>query len=371
MIVGIPKEIKAQENRVAAMPAGVKALKKAGHQILVEAGAGEGSGISDDEFQAAGAEICAGAAEIWRRSEMVIKVKEPLPPEYPFLHEGLVVFTFLHLAPSPELTNELLKSKVRAVAYETVMEPDGSLPMLAPMSAVAGRLAVQMGAHYLEKESGGRGVLLGGVPGAEPGRVVILGNGTVGRNAAEVAVGMGAKVTVLGRNSKKLAGLAEGFGVTINTMVSSQENIFKMIRSADLVVGAVLVPGGRAPVLVTREMLGSMRRGAVIVDVAIDQGGCCETSRPTTHKNPVYEEEGILHYCVANMPGAVPMTSTQALASATLPFALEIAGKGLRKAAFASRALRLGLNTWDGLLVSREVAQAQGRKWTDSEDVMQ
>jgi alanine dehydrogenase len=299
-----------------------------------------------------------------------MKVKEPLEQEYGYMREGLILFTYLHLAPLPELTQVLLDKKVTALAYETVSLDNESLPLLAPMSEVAGRMSIQVGAHYLEKEAGGRGVLLGGVAGVEPGHVVILGSGTVGTNAAQMAVGLGASVTVMGRNSSRLASLEKTFSGKIRTKLSSRENIAEEISRADLVIGAVLVPGAAAPKLITREMLSLMQKGSVLVDVSIDQGGCIETARPTTHSDPVYEVEGIIHYCVANMPGAVPRTSTFALTNVTLPFALAIAEKGLQKAVQDDLALKRGLNTYMGFLVNREVAIAQKRKFEELEKLL-
>jgi len=365
MIIGVPREIKEAENRVAMVPAGVDVLVAAGHRVYVEQGAGLGSGIMDDDFSEAGAHIVAGAEHVWLKAEIIVKVKEPLPPEYRFFRPGLVIFTYLHLATLRELTAKLLQSGVRAIGYETVQLADGSLPMLVPMSEVAGKLAVQAGARFLEKVNGGRGVLLGGVTGVAPGRVVILGSGTVGRNAAAVALGMGAMVTVVARNPEKMARLAKDIGGGIRTVTSGPENIVGEISTADLVIGAVLVPGDRAPLLVTREMLGDMLPGSVIVDVAIDQGGCFETSRPTTHRQPVFEEGGIIHYCVANMPGAVPRTATHALTAATLPFISAIAGHGVEGAIRKDPALLKGVNTWNGLMVNRQIAGAQGLEYND------
>ncbi len=365
MIIGVVKEIKEQENRVALMPAGVRALVAAGHRVLVEAGAGRGSGIGGTQYRAAGAETVEDAGEVWRRAELVVKVKEPLPPEYQYLREDLIIFTYLHLAPLPELTEKLLAAKVIAVAYETVQPADGSLPILAPMSEVAGRLAVQVGAHYLEMASGGRGILLGGVTGVEPGRVVILGGGTVGHNAAQIALGMGASVKVLGRTPEKLKRLKARLGGRIETGLSTPEQIAMDLGTVDLVVGAVLVPGGEAPKLVTRAMLAAMPRGAVIVDVAIDQGGCCETSHPTTHHEPVYEVDGIVHYCVANMPGAVPRTSTQALTHASFPYLKAIADQGIATASRHDPGLARGINIWRGVLTNKPVAEAQGKEWRE------
>jgi len=365
MIIGVPKEIKDKEFRVGLVPAGAQRLKESGHSVLIEAGAGTGSGISDRAFEAAGATLAADAAAIYGEADLVMKVKEPLEKEYVYLREGLTLFTYLHLAPLPKLTQVLLDKKVTAIAYETVSHDNEFLPLLAPMSEVAGRMSIQVGAHYLEKEEGGRGVLLGGVSGVEPGHVVILGSGTVGTNAAQMAVGLGAAVTVMGRNSARLAALEKTFSGKIRTRLSSRENIADEISRADLVIGAVLVPGAAAPKLITREMLTLMQKGAVLVDVSIDQGGCMETARATTHSDPVYEVDGIIHYCVANMPGAVPRTSTFALTNATLPYVLAIADKGFRKAVQEDQALKRGVNTYNGFLSNREVAQAQGREFQD------
>jgi alanine dehydrogenase len=363
MIIGIPREIKDKEFRVGMVPAGTQALVQAGHTVLVEQEAGLGSGVSDREYQEAGAIMAQSAEEVWARADLVMKVKEPLPPEYLLLRENLILFTYLHLAPLPELTEVLLARKIIGVAYETVQTDSGFLPLLAPMSQVAGRMAIQEGARFLAKEAGGRGVLLSGVPGVAPGHVSILGSGTVAVNSAQMAVGLGAETTILGRNLQRLAELDSLFRGRLRTLVSSRHNIEAELAKADLVVGAVLVPGGRAPRLIDREMLGRMRKGAVIVDVAIDQGGCAETSRPTTHSQPVYEVDGILHYCVTNMPGAVPRTSTFALTNATLPLALAMADKGLDQAAAQDPALARGVAVYKGRLVSRQVAEAQGRTW--------
>ena len=363
MIVGVPKEIKEKEFRVALTPAGAMALAQAGHTVLVEQGAGLGSGIADAEYSGAGAAMVATATEVWGRAEMVMKVKEPLPPEYPLLRPGLILYTYLHLAPLPELTQVLLDAQVTGVAYETVQLDNGALPLLAPMSQVAGRMAIQVGAHFLEKEAGGRGVLLAGVPGVAPGHVTILGSGTVAINAAQMAMGLGARVTMLGRNLRRLAELDDLFRGRLVTLASNRQAIEEELTKADLVVGAVLVPGAQAPKLISREMLGLMRPGAVIVDVAIDQGGCAETSRPTYHSDPVYTVDGIIHYCVANMPGAVPRTSTFALTNATLPYAMAMANKGFDRAVQEDRALLRGVNIHQGKLVSREVAQSQSREW--------
>lgn len=365
MIIGIPKEIKDKEFRVGIVPSGVTALTEAGHQVVIEAGAGVGSGITDDAYRAAGAELLPDGAAVYGRAAMVMKVKEPLPPEYPLLRDGQIIYTYLHLAPLPELTQVLLDKKVVGIAYETIQLADGSLPLLTPMSQVAGRMAVQVGAHFLEKEQGGRGVLLGGVPGVAPGRVVILGSGTVATHAAQMALGLGAQVTMLGRNAQRLAELDRAFDGRLVTETSSQHNIEVALATADVVVGGVLVAGGRAPKLITRSMLGVMPPGSVIVDVAIDQGGCTETSHPTTHSNPVFTVDGIIHYCVANMPGAVPRTSTFALTNATLPYAVQIANQGVEAAARQDQALMRGINVYKGTLTSREVAESQSRAWQE------
>ncbi len=370
MIIGVPREIKDKEFRVGAVPAGVRKLVDSGHSVLIESGAGLGSSISDQEFEAAGAKLFRDAATIYGAAELIIKVKEPMASEYAYLREGLMLFTYLHLAPLPELTQLLLQRKVTAIAYETVSRDNEFLPLLAPMSEVAGRMSIQVGAHYLEKEAGGRGILLGGVTGVEPGRVVILGSGTVGTNAAQMAAGLGASVTVMGRNSARLAALDKIFAGKIKTRLSSRENIAAEISRADLVVGAVLVPGAAAPKLVTRDMLALMLKGSVLVDVSIDQGGCIETARPTTHSDPVYTVDGIIHYCVANMPGAVPRTSTFALTNATLPFALGLADKGFRKAVLEDPALKRGVNTYMGFLTNSEVARSQKREFMDIDSLL-
>jgi alanine dehydrogenase len=371
MIIGIPKEIKDKEFRVGIVPAGVQSLVTSGHTVIIEAGAGLGSGISDREFEAAGAKPVKDAAAVYTEAELVMKVKEPLKDEYPFMRQGLILFTYLHLAPQPELTGILLDKRVTAIAYETVSQDNEFLPLLAPMSEVAGRMSIQVGAHYLEREAGGRGVLLGGVTGVEPGSVVILGSGNVGTNAAQMAVGLGASVTIMGRNGARLAALEKAFGGKIRTRLSGRENIAAEISRADVVVGAVLVPGAEAPKLITREMLAPMLKGSVIVDVSIDQGGCVETARPTTHSDPVYEVDGIIHYCVANMPGAVPRTSTFALTNATLPFVQAISGKGFRQAIQEDPALKRGVNAYDGFLTNKAVAVAQKREYTDIDALLQ
>lgn len=370
MIIGIPREIKNKEFRVGIVPAGVRKLAGSGHTVLVESEAGTGSNISDEEFESAGATIVTSGAAVYSEADLVMKVKEPLPGEYDSMREGLILFTYLHLAPLPELTGVLLEKKVTSIAYETVSLDDGSLPLLAPMSEVAGRMSIQVGAHYLEKEAGGRGVLLGGVSGVEPGRVVILGSGTVGTNAAQMAAGLGASVTVMGRNVERLTELETLFAGKIRTRQTSRENIEEEIRQADLVIGGVLIPGAAAPKLITRDMLQFMQKGAVIVDVSIDQGGCIETARPTTHSDPVYEIDGVIHYCVANMPGAVPQTSTFALTNVTLPYAHTIADKGFAAALQEDQALKRGINTYKGMLTNEAVALAQGREFTDIDSLL-
>jgi alanine dehydrogenase len=356
VIVGVPREIKTREYRVGMTPAGVRSLTARGHRVLVENGAGEGSGIADRDYAAQGATIVPLASEAWG-ADLVMKVKEPLSSEYGFFRKDLILYTYLHLAAEPELTRELARRGVIGVAYETIQLDDGTLPLLKPMSEVAGRMAVQVGATCLEKERGGKGVLLGGVPGTRRGRVVILGGGVVGRNAATVAIGMGAQVTVLDVRAETMAYLEDVFGGAIETLYSNPTNIEEVVTRADLVIGAVLVPGGAAPRLVGRDLVGKMPKGSVIVDVAVDQGGCIETCRPTTHDHPTYEVDGVVHYCVANMPGAVPHTSTWALTNTTLPYALKLADQGVAVAAKADRALLLGLNTYGGQVTCEPVAQ--------------
>lgn len=365
MIIGVPKEIKEKEFRVGIVPSGVKTLAQAGHAVLIEQGAGEGSGIADEQYATAGAALIPSAAEVWAKADLIMKVKEPLSPEYPLLRPDLILYTYLHLAPLPELTQALLDARVTAVAYETVQLDNGFLPLLAPMSQVAGRMAIQAGAHFLEKEAGGRGVLLAGVPGVAPGHVTILGSGTVATNAARMAMGLGAEVTMLGRNLRRLAELDDLFRGRLVTLASSQHTIEEELDRADLVVGAILTPGTRAPKLISRKMLSLMRPGAVIVDVAIDQGGCTETSRPTYHSDPTYTVDGIIHYCVANMPGAVPRTSTFALTNATLPYCLTMADKGFARAMREDRALLRGVNVHQGKIINRGVAESQGREWSE------
>jgi len=363
MYIGIPKEIMDQEFRVGIVPSGVDTLTRAGHKVFVEQDAGEGSGISDEEFAQAGAVIVDHAKEVFARSEMIIKVKEPLESEFEYLQTGQVLCTFLHLAPKPELTEFLCHKKICGIGYETIRLEDGSLPVLAPMSEVAGRMSVQIGAHYLEKTNGGSGVLLGGVPGVDHGKVTIIGAGVVGRNAMRIALAMGAEVTVIGINMQRLKYLDELYGGRVTTLISNEYNIRNEVVRADLVIGAVLLPGNKTPRLVTREMVSGMRRGSVIIDVAIDQGGCVETARVTTHSEPTYEVDGVIHYCVANIPGAVPRTSTFSLTNVTLPYALYIANKGVEKALQESEPLKKGLNVFGGKIVNKEVAESQNKEW--------
>jgi alanine dehydrogenase len=365
MIIGVPREIKDHETRVGLVPSGVTALREAGHEVLVETKAGEGSSLTDREYMQAGAHILDNAAAVWSQADLIVKVKEPQPAEYGFFRPGLILFTYLHLAPLPELTDRLLSGRVNGVAYETILETDGSLPLLTPMSEVAGRMSVQVGAQYLEKPSGGRGILLGGVPGVAPGNVVILGGGIVGTNAAKMALGLGAHVTIIDRNLNRLRELDDIFGGQVVTLASNTWTIGETLKTADLVVGAVLIPGASAPRLVRREMIATMKRGAVVVDVAIDQGGCFETSHATTHTEPIYFVDGVLHYCVSNMPAAVPHTSTFALTNATFPYLMELANLGLERACDRHPSLREGVNTYNGYVTHAGVAQSQGRQWRE------
>lgn len=370
MIVGVPKEIKQHESRVALVPAGADALRRRGHRVLVERGAGEGTAIPDGDFKTAGAEIVATAAEIFRASDMIIKVKEPLDSECPLLRDGQILFTYLHLASSEGLTKDLVKRRIIGIAYETIESPDGRLPLLVPMSAVAGRLAVQEGAKYLERPMGGRGVLLAGVPGVPPATVVILGGGVVGENAAGIAAGMGAEVVILDISTDRLRHLESTIHGRVLTLVSNDYNIRQAVRRSDLLIGCVLKKGDKAPFLVTREHVKEMKRGSVIVDVSIDQGGCIETSRPTTHGEPVFEVDGVIHYCVANMPGCVPRTSTFALTNETLPFALRIAEQGYRDALRPDPGFRKGLCLHRGAVTYRPIAELFGLPFTPAEDVL-
>ncbi len=363
MVIGVPKEVKDHESRVGVTPAGAKALVEAGHTVLVEHEAGALSAMPDDEFQDAGAEIVGSAYDVWRLAEMVVKVKEPVASEYRHFREGLVLFTYLHLAPLTGLTDALLDKKVTGIAYETVRDRVGTLPLLTPMSEVAGRMSVQVGATYLEKEHGGRGVLLGGVPGVAPASVCIIGGGIVGTNAAKIALGMGAKVTLLDNNLNRLRELDDIFSGRVFTVASNSYNVERAVMEADLVIGGVLIPGAAAPKIVTRAMVGKMKPGAVVVDVAIDQGGCIETARPTTHSDPSFVVEGVVHYCVTNMPAAVPNTSTLALTNATFPYVSRLARQGAQAAIAADAGIAEGVNTFDGVLTYRAVAEAQQRDW--------
>ncbi len=370
MIIGVPKEIKDNEARVGITPAGAHALTQAGHKVLVETQAGAASGFPDTEYQNAGAEIVGEPGWVWGKAEMVVKVKEPIEREYAFFRKGLVLFTYLHLAPLPELTNKLLETGVIGIAYETVRDKSGMLPLLMPMSEVAGRMSVQVGASYLEKERGGRGILLGGVPGVPPAHVTILGGGIVGTNAARIALGMGAKVTMIDVNLNRLRELDDHYAGRLYTLASNSYNIAHATREADLVIGGVLIPGATAPKLVTREMVSRMKKGAVIVDVAIDQGGCVETAKPTSHSNPSYLVDGVVHYCVTNMPGAVPHTSTLALTNSTFHYVLRMATLGVREALRQDPALASGLNTWLGSIAHKGVADSQQREWKTPEQLL-
>ncbi|SEI98403.1 alanine dehydrogenase [Bhargavaea ginsengi] len=371
MRIGIPKEIKNNENRVAMTPAGVATLATAGHEVIIEKGAGLGSGFTDEEYANEGAVIVETAADAWA-AEMVMKVKEPLPEEYGYFREDLILFTYLHLAAEPELAAALLEKNVTAIAYETVQLPNRSLPLLSPMSEVAGRMATQIGAQFLERIHGGKGILLSGVPGVQRGKVTVIGGGMAGANAARVAVGMGAKVTVIDLSPERLRQLDDQFGNDIQTLMSNPFNIAEAVKDADLVVGAVLIPGAKAPKLVTEEMIKSMQPGSVLVDIAIDQGGIFETSdRITTHDAPTYEKHGVVHYAVANMPGAVPRTSTMALTNVTVPYALQIANKGWKQAALDNEPLRKGFNTHAGRVTYKTVAEDLGYTHADLLDLVE
>ncbi len=360
MLIGVPKEIKPDEYRVALTPAGAGMLSQAGHKIIIETKAGLGSGFTNELFKSAGAEIVATADEVWARAEMILKVKEPIRPEWPKIRKGQVLFTYFHFAADEALTKAFLETKSVAIAYETVELPSGELPLLTPMSEVAGRMAVQEGAKYLEKPQGGLGVLLGGVPGVLPGKVLILGGGVVGTNAAKIAAGMGARVSLMDISLHRLRYLHDVMPANVNCLFSTRYAIRKQLEDADLIIGAVLIPGTKAPHLIKREDLKLMRPGTVIVDVAVDQGGCVETIHPTTHHDPVYVVDNVIHYAVANMPGGVPRTSTLALTNATLPYALALAGKGWKKACLDDKALKLGVNAVDGQITYQGVAEAFG-----------
>ena len=364
MTVGVPKEVKDHETRVGLVPSAVTALRESGHRVLVETRAGTGSSIPDEDYRQAGAEILLKAADVWK-ADLVVKVKEPQPSEYTFFRPGLILFTYLHLAPLPDLTEKLVETGVSAVAYETIREEDGSLPLLTPMSEVAGRMAVQVGAQYLEAPNGGRGILLGGVPGVAPANVVIIGGGVVGHNAAKMAVGLGARVTIIDINLERLRQIDDIYSSQIVTLASNSFTIRESLRLADLVVGAVLIPGASAPKIVRRDMISAMKKGAVMVDVAIDQGGCFETSHATTHTDPIYFVDGVLHYCVSNMPAAVPHTSTFGLTNATFPYLMQLCNNGLEKACNANHAICEGVNTYRGSITYPGVAESQGRPWKE------
>ncbi len=370
MIVGVPREIKDRESRVAMIPGAVESLAHDGHTVLVETGAGLGSGFGDEEYVRAGAQLRANAAEIYAESEMIVKVKEPLPEEFGLLRPGMVLFTYLHLAADWPLTEALLNSGVSGVGYETVQKPNGSLPLLTPMSEIAGRMAVQIGAHYLEKTQGGRGILLGGVAGVRQGSVVIIGGGVVGSNAARVALGLGARTTVIDMNIERLRYLEDVFGGNLTTMASNWRNILEAVRRAELVIGAVLVPGAKAPTLVTEDMVATMAPGSVVLDVAVDQGGCIETIHPTTHSQPTYTVHDIIHYAVPNIPGAVPRTATYALSNVTLPYIRDLANKGLAEAVRADDSLARGVNTYKGQITHPAVARAFGRQHTPIDSLL-
>ncbi len=370
MIIGVPKEIKNNENRVGLTPAGVSALVKAGHKVFVQSTAGNGSGFSDVEYKKAGASLLKTIQEVYKKAEMIIKVKEPIKQEYNLIKEGQLLFTYFHFASYEPLTKAMIKSRAVCLAYETVEKKDRSLPLLVPMSEVAGRMSVQEGAKYLEKPMGGRGILLGGVPGVRPAKVLVLGGGIVGTQAAKMAGGMGADVTIMDVSLPRLRQLDDILEKNVKTVYSNEYNVREAIKTSDLIVGAVLIPGAKAPSLITRDMLKTMRPGTVMVDVAIDQGGCFETSKATTHEDPIFVVDEVIHYCVANMPGAVPYTSTLALTNATLPYALQLANKGWKKACSENEELLLGLNVVDGKVVYKGVADAFKLKYTNVQEVL-
>lgn len=370
MLIGVVKEVKAQENRVGLTPSGVLALTAAGAAVLVEAEAGIGSGIADAEYVAAGAEMVADATDVWSRSDLVVKVKEPLESEYVHLRPGLLLYTYLHLAPLPALTRALVEQKVTGIAYETIETPDGALPLLEPMSEIAGKMSIQVGAHFLERAQGGRGVLLGGVPGVNPADVVIVGGGIVGRSAARVAIGMGAHVTILERSPRQMQAIDDLFGGRVTTIMSQPVTVDTWAQRADLLIGAVLIPGAAAPKVVSRELVSKMQDGSVIVDVAVDQGGCVETTKVTTHSEPTFVVDGVVHYGVTNMPGAVPRTSTFALTNVTLPYLLNIARRGFADACRDDPALTAGVNTYDGEVTCAPVAEAQGLEFTSLHELL-
>jgi alanine dehydrogenase len=371
MRIGIPTEIKNNENRVAMTPAGAVHLVQNGHEVFVQKGSGVGSGFTDEEYVQAGAKLVETAEEAWNQ-DMVMKVKEPVESEYGYFREGLILFTYLHLAPEPELTKALIDNKVVSIAYETVQLDNRSLPLLAPMSEVAGRMSAQIGAQFLEKNKGGKGILLAGVPGVKRGKVTIIGGGQAGTNAAKIAVGLGADVTIIDLSAERLRQLDDIFGNQVKTLMSNPYNIAEAVKESDLVIGAVLIPGAKAPKLVTEEMIQSMEPGSVVVDIAIDQGGIFETTdRITTHDNPTYEKHGVVHYAVANMPGAVPRTSTLALTNVTVPYAVQIANKGYKDACLGNSALLKGINTLDGYVTFEAVAEAHGLQYADAKELLE
>ncbi|KGZ69591.1 alanine dehydrogenase [Bacillus anthracis] len=371
MRIGIPTEIKNNENRVAMTPAGAVHLVQNGHEVFVQKGAGLGSGFTDEEYVQAGAKLVETAEEAWNQ-DMVMKVKEPVASEYGYFREGLILFTYLHLAPEPELTKALIDNKVVSIAYETVQLDNRSLPLLAPMSEVAGRMSAQIGAQFLEKNKGGKGILLAGVPGVKRGKVTIIGGGQAGTNAAKIAVGLGADVTIIDLSAERLRQLDDIFGNQVKTLMSNPYNIAEAVKESDPVIGAVLIPGAKAPKLVTEEMIQSMEPGSVVVDIAIDQGGIFETTdRITTHDNPTYEKHGVVHYAVANMPGAVPRTSTLALTNVTVPYAVQIANKGYKDACLGNTALLKGINTLDGYVTFEAVAEAHGLQYADAKELLE
>lgn len=371
MIIGVPKEIKNNESRVALTPAGAHLLVQSGHRVIVENAAGEGSGFENEDYLKEGALIAQNVIDVWSPSDMIMKVKEPIPEEYEYFQDNQILFTYLHLAAAGQLTEHLLERNVTGIAYETIQLPNGGLPLLTPMSEVAGRMAVQVGAQFLEKFYGGRGILLGGVPGVPPAEVIIIGGGIVGTSAARIALGMGASVVIIERSAERMRYIDDTFGGRIQTLMSNPINIRSAVQKADLLIGAVLIPGARAPKLVTDDMVRLMKKGSVIVDVAVDQGGSIETiDRVTTHSNPIYEKHGVIHYAVANMPGAVPRTSTFALTNVTLPYALELADKGLIRAISENDALRLGVNTYRGSVTYAAVAEAVGQPYASLQSIL-
>jgi alanine dehydrogenase len=370
MIIGVPKEIKIEENRVAMTPTGVAGFTSRDHKVLVEKGAGVGSGLSDRAYEAAGATLIDSAAEVWAQADLIMKVKEPQPSEFPLMHSGLMLFTYLHLAASETVTRVLLDQKIAAIGYETIQLEDGSLPLLMPMSEIAGRLSIQVGAWCLQAENGGRGILLGGASGVRPGKVVILGAGIAGSSACQVAVGMGAFVSILDINPTKLRYVHDILGGHLTTLMSNRANVEEEVADADLVIGSVLIPGAKAPKLISRSLVKRMKPGAAFIDIAIDQGGCAETSRPTTHRQPIYMEEEVVHYCVTNMPAIVPHTSTHALTNSTLSYGLEIANRGFAQALLRNKALAKGLNTFAGKVTHEGVATAFNLPLTPLEEVI-